>query len=114
MLNTVTKAEFARMVNLSPGRVSQMISEGKLTDCLVGTGREARINADLAIEKLKLRRDPGQALGNGAKATLVIPAAATPPVAPPAPPSESDGISIKLQRAKLEQAEFQNQKLLQP
>lgn len=112
MLNTVTKAEFARLVNLSPGRVSQMISEGKLTDCLVGTGREARINADLAIEKLKLRRDPGQALGNGAKATLVVtPAAAAPQAAPPAPPSESDGIAIKLQRAKLEEAEFRNQKL---
>jgi hypothetical protein len=102
MLNTVTKGEFAKMVNLSPGRVSQMISEGKLSDCLVGEGREARIDAAKAIEKLKLRRDPGQALGNGAKATLSV---------TPAAPSVSDDISLKLQRAKLEEAEFRNRKL---
>lgn len=90
------------MVNLSPGRVSQMISEGKLSDCLVGEGREARIDAAKAIEKLKLRRDPGQALGNGAKATLSV---------TPAAPSVSDDISLKLQRAKLEEAEFRNRKL---
>lgn len=106
MLNTVTKGEFAKLVNLSPGRVSQMISEGKLKDCLVGEGREARIDAGKAIEKLKLRRDPGQALGNGAKATLAPPAAA-----PSAPPTESDDISLKLQRAKLQEAEFRNRKL---
>lgn len=110
MLNTVTKGEFARMVNLSPGRVSQMISEGKISDCLVGEGREQRIDADKAIEKLKLRRDPGQALGNGAKAQLNAPAPAAAPAAP-APPSESDDISLKLQRAKLEEAEFRNRKL---
>ena len=106
MLNTVTKGEFARLVNLSPGRVSQMISEGKLTDCLVGEGRDARIDAGKAIEKLKLRRDPGQALGNGAKATLAPLSAA-----PSAPPTESDDISLKLQRAKLQEAEFRNRKL---
>lgn len=110
MLNTVTKGEFARMVNLSPGRVSQMISEGKISDCLVGEGREQRIDADKAIEKLKLRRDPGQALGNGAKAQLTVPSPAAAPAAP-APPSESDDISLKLQRAKLEEAEFRNRKL---
>lgn len=111
MLNTVTKAEFARLVNLSPGRVSQMISEGKISDCLVGTGRDARIDADKAIEKLKLRRDPGQALGNGAKAKLQ--AAAPAPEAKPEPPAvaESDEISLKLQRAKLEEAEFRTRKL---
>jgi len=110
MLNTVTKGKFARMVNLSPGRVSQMISEGKISDCLVGEGREQRIDADKAIEKLKLRRNPGQALGNGAKAQLTAPAPAAAPAAP-APPSESDDISLKLQRAKLEEAEFRNRKL---
>lgn len=112
MLNTVTKGEFARLVNLSPGRVSQMISEGKLTDCLVGEGRDARIDAAKAIEKLKLRRDPGQALGNGAKATLVAPTVApSAAAAAPLPASESDDISLKLQRAKLEEAEFRNRKL---
>ncbi len=111
MLNTVTKGEFARMVNLSPGRVSQMISEGKISDCLVGEGRLQRIDADKAIEKLKLRRDPGQALGNGAKAQLhPAPPAAAYPV-PSAPMGESDEISLRLQRAKLEEAEFRTRKL---
>lgn len=109
MLNTVTKGEFARMVNLSPGRVSQMIAEGKISDCLVGEGRAQRIDADKAIEKLKLRRDPGQAMGNGAKAQLSIPAQPSTASAPPN--SESDDISLKLQRAKLEEAEFRNRKL---
>lgn len=109
MFSTVSKAEFARMVNLSAGRVSQMISEGKLSDCLDGEGRNARIHVEKAIEKLKLRRDPAQALGNGAKANLVTPAAVPAPAA--APPTESDDISLKLQRAKLAEAEFRNRKL---
>jgi hypothetical protein len=109
MLNTVTKGEFAKLVNLSPARVSQMISEGKLADCLDGEGRNARIHVEKAIEKLKLRRDPSQALGNGAKATLVVPTVA--PAAAAAPPTESDDISLKLQRAKLQEAEFRNRKL---
>jgi hypothetical protein len=108
MLNTVTKGEFARMVNLSPGRVSQLITEGKISDCLVGEGRAQRIDVEKAIEKLKLRRDPGQALGNGAKAQLSVPAAGA---VAPVPSSESDDISLKLQRAKLEEAEFRNRKL---
>jgi hypothetical protein len=108
MLNTVTKGEFARMVNLSPGRVSQLIKDGRIADCLVGEGREARVDAEKAIEKLKLRRDLGQALGNGAKTQLVMPA---PTTAAPMAISESDEISLKLQRAKLEEAEFRNRKL---
>lgn len=109
MFSMVSKAEFARMVNLSAGRVSQMISEGKLADCLDGEGRNARIDAAKAIEKLKLRRDPGQAMGNGAKANLVTPMAA--PAAAAAAPTESDEISLKLQRAKLQEAEYRNRKL---
>lgn len=102
------------MVNLSPGRVSQMISEGKISDCLVGEGRNQRIDADKAIEKLKLRRDPGQAMGNGAKAQLAVPPSAPAeliPAAPAAVPSRSDDLSFKLQQAKLEEAEFRNRKL---
>lgn len=111
MLNTVTKGDFARLVNLSPGRVSQLISEGKISDCLVGEGRNQRIDAGKAIEKLKLRRDPGQALGNGAKTTLqpASPAVVLQPETPAV--TEADDISLKLQRAKLEEAEFRNRKL---
>ncbi|AKR58004.1 hypothetical protein XM25_19875 [Devosia sp. H5989] len=62
----VSKGEFARMIAVSPGRVSQMISSGMIgPDALVGEGRMARIRAALALSQIKSRRDIGQALGNG-------------------------------------------------
>lgn len=100
MSETASKSEFARLINLSPGRVTQMVREGKLNDCLVGQGPKARIIVDKAIEKLKLRRDVGQALGNGSKAKL----AGT-------EPSEVDDIELKIKRAKLEEAEVRNRRL---
>lgn len=62
----VTKGEFARMVQVSPGRVSQWIAEGKIgPDALQGEGRAAKIIVDRAMAQVRLRRDPGQSLGNG-------------------------------------------------
>lgn len=115
MLNLVAKGEFARRVNITPGRVSQMIAEGKLAGCLVGEGREQRIDYDKAVEALKVRRDPGQALGNGLKMQLAPAAApaavATAPTPADAPRSEADEIDLKLRREKLVEAEARNRKL---
>src|SRR5690606_9605999 len=62
----VSKGEFARMVQVSPGRVSQWIAEGKIgPDALQGEGRLAKIIVDRAMAQVRLRRDPGQAVGNG-------------------------------------------------
>jgi hypothetical protein len=106
MLNTVSKSAFAKLANVTPGRVTQWITEGKIADCLVGEGRHAVIDVDKALEKLKLRIDPGQRTGNGLKTVL---APAKQDSAPP--PSEVDGLDLSLKRAKLEEAEARNRKL---
>lgn len=94
-----TKTEFARLCNVSQGRVSQWISEGKLgAGELIGQGRNAKINVEKAREKLKLRLDPAQKLGNGLETKL-------------GPGGPADGLDLKLKQAKLEQAEAQNRKL---
>lgn len=54
----ITKTEFAALAKVSPGRVSQWISEGKIgPDELEGEGRSAKIKLELACKKLKLRID---------------------------------------------------------
>lgn len=63
---TLSKGEFARLINVSPARVSQMIGEGKIgADALQGDGRAARIRVELARRQIAARTDPGQAVGNG-------------------------------------------------
>ena len=61
-----TKGEFAKLANVSAGRVSQWISAGKITQAeMVGEGRDAKINVEAAFAKLNLRLDFGQRNGNG-------------------------------------------------
>jgi plasmid maintenance system antidote protein VapI len=49
----VTKGQFATIVGVSPGRVSQWISEKKIHgDALIGEGRSAMINLDVAQDQL--------------------------------------------------------------
>lgn len=70
---TVTKGEFARLINVSPGRVSQYISEGKLHGpALVGEGRMARIAVDIAAKQLNNSLDISQRLGNGIDTRLPL------------------------------------------
>lgn len=62
----MSKGEFASHIGVSPGRVSQMISEGLIgRDALVGEGRSARVMVEKAVEQIRARRNVGQALGNG-------------------------------------------------
>ncbi|MBN9078530.1 MAG: hypothetical protein BGN87_00200 [Rhizobiales bacterium 65-79] len=72
----VTKSEFAARANISPGRVSQLIAEGKIFGpAIVGEGRSARLVFEIALAQYRAGRDPGQALGNGAHARTHIEAA---------------------------------------
>ncbi len=67
----VTKGQFAELIGVSPGRVSQMISEGKIgPEALVGEGRSARIRVETARAQLRERTDLGQRLGNGLETRL--------------------------------------------
>jgi hypothetical protein len=65
-MTIVSKGEFARMINVSPGRVAQYITGGKLSgSALVGAGRQQRVDVEIAKEQLRERLDAGQMQGNG-------------------------------------------------
>ena len=106
-----SKTEFAGIAKVSAGRVSQWIAEGKITLAeMDGAGRNAKINIEAALEKLKLRLDPAQRLGNGLATNL------KPPAAPSSIPelqstTENDTLDVKLKQAKLAEAEARNRKL---
>lgn len=106
----VSKGEFAKRCNVSPGRVSQWIQEGKIgPDELVGEGRSAQIRVSAASEKLKIRLDAGQRTGHGLKTTL--PDATAPASETPKEPSEADKLDLALKREKLTQQLAQNRKI---
>jgi hypothetical protein len=71
MPGSVKKGEFARLINVSPGRVSQYLAEGKIHGAAIeGTGRDARIVVDVAKAQLQETLDARQMLGNGASTRL--------------------------------------------
>lgn len=57
--------ELAKELDLSKGRISQLVSAGKLEGCFEGDGRARRFDLDKVREALKQRLDPGQMMGNG-------------------------------------------------
>jgi hypothetical protein len=70
-MTVVSKAEFAELMNVSRQRVSQWLSARQI-DCeaLVGEGRSARINVEVAKEQLSDRLSVSQHLGANGKALL--------------------------------------------
>lgn len=117
----VSKSEFARIAGVSPGRITQWIDEGKISGAgLVGEGRSARIRVEVALQQVNLRRDIGQALGNGLHTRLTSPKAAPQaseggdegdgrdPYGGWSPDGTSDDVDRKLKLAKLEAAERSN------
>lgn len=103
----VTKGEFAHLSNVTPGRVSQWLSEGKIHGAaIVGEGQRARIRVDVAREQLRAGLDFGQRLGNGIDTRL------DGPPAPPGPasssPRASDGIEGRIKSERLRELEFRN------
>lgn len=78
----VSKGRFAELRNVSPGRVSQWISEGKIKpSALVGEGRNAKIDVAVATLQLRSSLDVSQSAGNGLATNLDLPL----PVITPAP-----------------------------
>ncbi len=70
-MEIATKAEFAAMINVTRGRVSQMLASRQIDgDALIGEGRNARINVAVALAQLDARLDIGQRLGANGKANL--------------------------------------------
>lgn len=111
---TVSKGEYARLCGVTPGRVSQWISEGKISrEALDGDGVRARIIVTVADAQLKRNLDISQRLGNGLGTMLDRPALVAPPAssvnnAPTLPPTPGTGIEDRIKVAKLQEIEFRN------
>jgi len=107
----VSKGEFARIINVSAGRVSQMLAEGKIgPDALVGQGRSARIRADLARLQISARTDIGQRLGNGLGTQLELPTTELPPGQTRALAPSSDPTTDAIKRERLRGLQLQNER----
>lgn len=125
--DVISKAEFARRRGVSPGRVSQWISEKKIFgDAIVGEGRNAKIRESIACQQLRRALDPMQMTANGLgtrldaqqPAAAVLPfersSLAEGPALPTIDPSPDDrpdnSIEAQLKRQRLEQMERDNRK----
>lgn len=62
----VTAARLAEILGVSRGRVSQLVSEGKLDGCYAGEGRARRFDVHKCAQALDRKLDLGQRMGNGA------------------------------------------------
>jgi DNA-binding transcriptional regulator YdaS (Cro superfamily) len=68
---SVSKSAFAALRGVSPGRVSQWISEGKLSGpAIEGEGRNALINVAIACQQLGVTLDPVQSAVNGKQSAV--------------------------------------------
>lgn len=63
-LNTT---QLAKELNLSKGRISQLVGSGQLDGTYTGDGRSRRFDLAKVSTQLNLKLDKGQMLGNGAK-----------------------------------------------
>src|SRR5437763_1968787 len=108
----ISKSEFARRRNVSPGRVTQWISAGQISGAaLIGEGRGALIDEALAVDQLRRTRDVDQAhSGNGLGTRLELDAPPPEGEAPPAPLRVSDRVEDKIAVARLEGLERTNRR----
>lgn len=122
----VSKSDFAAIINVSPGRVSQFIKAGQITqEAIVGAGQRAKIDVDRAKADLRLTLDISQRLGNGLdtrldhdppapdlisaprpEANMRLDFQAAPTLGGSAPPSSpvTPNVDMELKQQKLEQA----------
>lgn len=127
----VSKSAFARLSNVTPGRVSQWLSEKKIYgDAIIGEGRDAQIHVARARAQLRLHLDISQRMGNGLSTQIDGPAPIAPTAAPQllpiepvpsaqvlpfqrpaAPEPVRDPIEEQIKRERLETARRTNRKM---
>ncbi len=106
-VETMAKGDFARLVGVTPGRVSQYIAEGKIFgEAIEGEGRLARIRPEIAQAQLYKSLEPSQRLG-GNGAAVRSQAESAPSLRSSAEPvhDELAAERLKQQRIKTAQAE---------
>jgi hypothetical protein len=100
----VSKSTFAALASVSPARVSQWISEGKLSgDALVGDGRRAGIRVTVALEQLKRRLDTIRHVSASDRSELGL----------NSEDERAAGVDADLKRERLTQLRLQNQRALE-
>lgn len=103
----VSKSEFAAMINVSPGRVSQFIAAGQISSAaIIGSGQRAKIDVERAKADLRLTLDVSQRLGNGIDTRLDTDAPISTPVQSQntlLPPPIQGGLDHEIKQQKLEQ-----------
>lgn len=120
---TMSKSEFAKLINVSAGRISQYIASGQIgPDALHGAGRSARIVVDRAKRQLNGRLDVAQRVGMNGLSTRIsiaphaqsVSGASDAPLLQQAdkrPPetfqTQSDLVADQIAREKLDQAKIQ-------
>lgn len=108
----VSKGEFAALINVSPGRISQYLAEGKISQAaLVGSGRAAKINVERARQDLRLTLDVSQRLGNGIDTRLDDgrpPSFGFPSGNTPGAPPLAGGIDHEIKQQKLDDLRRRN------
>lgn len=92
---SVTKGKFAEMRNVTAGRVSQWIAEGKIHgDAIEGEGRSAKINVAKAYEQLDGNLDALQVAAQGKVPDQpLLPDQGAPQSAAPPQPTEQQRIN---------------------
>lgn len=84
----LTTTQLAQSLDLTKGRISQLVASGRLDGCFTGDGRARRFDLDACAAALNKSLDKGQSLGNGAKTKRKIKeltASAIPETASPKP-----------------------------
>lgn len=71
-MTLINATALASALQVSPGRVSQYVSEGKLDGCYSGSGRARRFDLGKCVDALGKRLDRGQMMGNGAETRRAI------------------------------------------
>ncbi len=108
-MSGLTTTQLAEKLNLTKGRISQMVKSGHLDGCYQGEGRNRRFDLAKAAERLKRNLDPGQMLGNGAKTKKQLEAALTGSAEDPKHPAGASELPEKdisrYELARIENAE---------
>ena len=103
----VSKGKFAEMVGRTPAAVSQWIAAGKLSGAaLVGEGRYAQIDVEVAQQQLGITLDLGQQLAQATPLLANAGLIATPAAMPPAVTSDQE----RLLKARADREELARSK----